>query len=115
MTMQQLYGNVSSMQEKAPISSRYMSKARFSETQAWTNAQMGEQDETEPEVFARVERSPYVEGVYMETPRSSPPTRRKGSQIRRENGQRPYDDDDDEDGTRQKRKKVLRRTTAIVV
>ena len=60
-TMKQLQRKFSSMYEKAQIPSRYESKARSSETQAWTNAQRGEQDETEPEAFSQVERSPRVE------------------------------------------------------
>ena len=97
VTMQQLYEDVSTMEEKAPTPSRYKSKERSSETQAWINAPRGEQDETEPEAFSRVERSPYVEDFHMGTPRSSSPTRRKLSPVRLEYGPRPYDTDDDDD------------------
>ena len=71
-TIQHLYGDVFSVEGKTPIPSSYELKARSSETQAWTNAQMGEQDETEPEAFSRVERSPYAEDAYMDTPKTLP-------------------------------------------
>ena len=91
------------MEEKSPIPSRYESKARSNETQDWMNAPGGEQDEREPDVFSRVERSPYVEDVHMEAPRSSLPTRGKRSPVRGEYGRGPndYEDDDDDDWTRQ--------------
>ena len=57
-TMQQRYWDVFPMEEKAPMPSRYESKARASETQALTNPRRGEQAETEQGVFPRVERSP---------------------------------------------------------
>ena len=82
-TMQQRYGDALSMEEKALIPSLHEPKARANETQALMNAHTGEKDETEPESLSRVERSPYVEDVYMETSRSSPPTRRKISQMKR--------------------------------
>ena len=65
--MQQLCGDVSSMEEKAPIPSRFESKARDNEIKAWKNAHKGVQDETEPEVFLRVKRSPFVKDAYGDT------------------------------------------------
>ena len=69
-------------------------------------AQGDEKGETKPGAYSRVERPPYMEDIHMETPRSSPPTRRKSLQTRGEDGRGPYDnedDDDDEDWTGQQR------------
>ena len=97
MTMEKLYGDVYSVEEKAPIPSGFEPKVIPSESQAWTNAQGGEQGVTEAEAYSRVENLPYMEDVYMETPRSTSPTRRKSSQTRGEDGRGPYDDDYDDD------------------
>ena len=97
LAMQQLYGDVSSVEEKAPTQSTNESLEKGREIQAWTNVHRGEQDETETEAFSRMERSFYVEDVYMTTPRSSPPTRRKNLPMRRKYWRGPCDDAADED------------------
>ena len=97
MTMEQAHGDAHLMEQKAPIPSRYESKANSNETQAWMKASKGEHDETRPEVFSRVERSPSVEDVQMETPRSFFPTRGNYFPVRRQYGRGPDDDDGDDD------------------
>ena len=67
--MEELYreSEIGIEKEKTPIPSRYDPKTKVGESRAWTNAHRFAQNEVKPEEFPRVERSPYVEDVYMET------------------------------------------------